>query len=164
MKESIDTTEIKAKIDNAEEINTAVRAKKDYYIKHEALEKLLVDSKALTSNIESCDAKREKMIAESALPVTGLSFGDNVVLFNEIPVKQASSAEQLEVSIAVAMSMNPKLKVIRVQDGSLLDSDSMKVLEQMAADKDFQFWVEKVDESGSVGVVIEDGQVKSDNQ
>ncbi len=40
----------------------------------------------------------------------------------------------------------------------------MAILEKMASDKDFQFWVEKVDESGVVGVVIEDGQVKSDNQ
>jgi len=160
----IDVVKIQLNIDTAEQTNTAVRAKKDLFTKNAALEVLLTDSKSCTNYIETLDAKRESMIAESALPVTGLSFGDDVVLFNEIPVKQASSAEQLEVSIAVAMSMNPKLKVIRVQDGSLLDSDSMKMLEKMAADKDFQFWVEKVDESGSVGVVIEDGQVKSDNQ
>lgn len=164
MKPEINVLELSEKIESAEQINTSVRAKKDLSVKSKALEQLLIDSKALTSNIETCNAEREKMIAESELPVTGLSFGDDVVLLNEIPVKQASSAEQLEISIAVAMSMNPKLKVIRVQDGSLLDSDSMKMLEDMATDKDFQFWVEKVDESGSVGVVIEDGQVKSDNQ
>jgi hypothetical protein len=37
----------------------------------------------------------------------------------------------------------------------------MRLIEEMAAEQDFQVWIERVDESGTVGVVIEDGQVAS---
>jgi hypothetical protein len=36
----------------------------------------------------------------------------------------------------------------------------MKIVSDMAETKDYQLWVEKVDESGQVGIVIEDGMVK----
>jgi hypothetical protein len=49
-----------------------------------------------------------------------------------------------------------------IRDGSLLDSKRMDALEQIVQDQDFQLWVERVDESGKVGIVIEDGQVKTD--
>jgi hypothetical protein len=35
----------------------------------------------------------------------------------------------------------------------------MKEVEQMAQERDMQVWIERVDESGKVGIVIEDGEV-----
>jgi hypothetical protein len=37
---------------------------------------------------------------------------------------------------------------------------SMKLLAKMAAAEDYQIWIERVDTSGKVGVVMEDGAVK----
>ncbi len=162
--EEIDISDIQKQIDNAEETNTAVRAKTRYKEEFEKLEFLRANTEKLVNVIKKCDETRAKMIADAKLPVEGLGFGDGFVTFNGIPLDQTSSSEQLKVSISVAMSMNPKLKVIRIQDGSLLDSDAMKVIEEMAKEKDFQFWVEQVDESGKVGIVIEDGHVVADNQ
>ena len=51
--------------------------------------------------------------------------------------------------------------MLRVRDGSLLDEESLKLLQDMAVSEDFQLWIERVDTSGKVGVVIEDGKVKS---
>lgn len=50
--------------------------------------------------------------------------------------------------------------MIRARDGSLLDDDAMKILADMAAKSDYQVWIERVDSSGKVGFVIEDGHVK----
>ena len=33
-----------------------------------------------------------------------------------------------------------------------------------AAEKDYQIWLERVDSSGKVGIVLEDGSVVADNQ
>jgi len=161
---AIDVTELQTKVANSEKNNEAARAKARFVEERCALEILRNKTEKLVDTIKACDIKRADMIANSKLPVEGLGFGDGFVTFNNIPLEQASSSEQLKVSISVAMSMNPKLKVIRIQDGSLLDSDAMKVIEDMAKEEDFQFWVEQVDESGKVGVVIEDGYVASDNQ
>jgi len=57
--------------------------------------------------------------------------------------------------------MNPKLRVIRVRDGSLLDEDAMKLLAKFADAHDMQIWVERVDSSGAVGFVLEDGRVRN---
>ncbi len=58
------------------------------------------------------------------------------------------------------MAANPKLKVLRIQDGSLLDEQNMRLLTEMAEASDYQIWLERVDTSGKVGVVMEDGMVK----
>ena len=59
------------------------------------------------------------------------------------------------------MALNPTVRVLRVTDGSLLDSENLELLAELAREHDFQVWVERVDESGTVGVVIEDGQVRT---
>ena len=69
-------------------------------------------------------------------------------------------AQQLRASVAIAMAANPKLRVIRVRDGSLLDERAMRLLAEMADAHDCQVWIERVDTSGSVGFVLEDGHLK----
>jgi len=96
---------------------------------------------------------------EAKFPIDGLGFNEQGVTFNGIPFKQCSSAERLKVSLAMAMALNPELKVIRITNGNLLDSSNMTVVEQMAKDNDYQIWLEMVNETGSMGIYIEDGEV-----
>ena len=98
------------------------------------------------------------------MPVAGLSLGNGIVMLDGLPLEQASDAQQLRLSVAVAMSANPKLRVIRIRDGSLLDEDGMALLAEMAKDREYQVWIEKVDSTGSVGVVMVDGEVAADHQ
>lgn len=103
----------------------------------------------------------EKRAATAAvtMPIEGLSVEGDSLLYNGVPIEQASSAEQLRIGLAVAMALNPTLRVIRITDGSLLDSASLAAIESVASERDYQIWIEMVDESGAVGVVIEDGTV-----
>jgi len=110
--------------------------------------------------MEKRKADRAAAIAKAKLPVEGLGFGEGVVLFNGLPLEQASDAEQLRVSVAIAMAGNSKLRVIRVRDGSLLDESGMKLLAELADANDMQVWVERVDTTGKVGFVIEDGRLR----
>lgn len=145
----------------AEEINRHVRAKRESDALRDSLQEATSRAKALTEKIHDLDVTKERGMAAASLPVEGLSFDDEGVTYNDVPFSQASAAERLRVSVAMAMAMNPKVRVIRITDGSLLDSDNLALIEKMAADRDFQIWVERVDESGGIGVVIEDGEVKA---
>lgn len=58
----------------------------------------------------------------------------------------------------------PTLRVIRITDGSLIDKKNMKELHKLFKDKDFQAWIEVVDETGKVGIFMEDGMVKAINK
>ena len=94
------------------------------------------------------------------MPVEGIEFGEDSVLLNGVPFEQASDAEQLRASVAIAMAANPKLRVIRIRDGSLLDDEAMQLLGTMATEADMQVWIERVDSSGRIGFVLEDGHVR----
>lgn len=156
----IDLKDFQVKITNLDTSNSNARAFKQA----QALDLQLADvekkGKDCGAKIDGIDKDKADLLAACSMPVPGLSLGEGVVLYNDIPINQASTAEQLRVSIAMAMAMNPKLRVLRITDGSLLDSTSMKLIEEMAGKNDYQVWLEVVDETGSVGICIEDGAVK----
>lgn len=121
---------------------------------------LKAEGEALTAAIDKIDLDKQGAMARAQMPIPGLTFGDGVVIYNGLPLDQASDAEQLRISTAIAAANNPKLRIIRIRDGSLLDDDAMKALAEFAETNDFQIWLEKVDGSGEIGIVMEDGHVK----
>lgn len=150
---------IKERLATIEETNVAIRAAAQYRAAKQAASALQDTYNARTVDIVALDKRKADGLASAKFPIEGLSFGDGGVTYNAVPFCQTSSAEQLRVSLALAMAMNPTLRVIRITDGSLLDVENMALISEMAAENDFQVWIERVDESGTCGVVIEDGQV-----
>jgi hypothetical protein len=113
-----------------------------------------------TALIESVDKQKADLIEAAALPVEGLGFDEDGVTYHGVPFGQASAAERLKVSVGIAMAMNPDLRVICIRDASLLDDDSRAALVAMAKEHDYQIWYEVVGDPGSVGVVLEDGEIR----
>lgn len=151
---------LQAQLSEVEETNQAIRDASEYVTTKKNHDMCLEESEAFTKQIKAIDQVKADTLQSAVFPIDGLNFDDNGVNFKGIPFKQCSAAERLKISMAMAMAMNPKLKVIRIMDGSLLDSDNMKVIKDMAQEKDYQVWIEVVDESGTMGVMIEDGQIK----
>lgn len=118
----------------------------------------------LTKKIEDIDTQKANALANAKMPIEGLSFEGGVISFNGVPFDQASGAEKLRVSAAIGAALNPKLRVLLCRDGSLLDSDSLKILAEFADTNDMQIFLERVEESGEVGIVMEDGHVKGQEQ
>ena len=162
------TLETFADIDEQTERAEAVNAKVNEAESQAALVKRLTQdaSDAEAESIRLTEAMASRKLAataaveKAALHIPGLSLDNGQVTLNDLPFAQASDADQLRASCAIAMRGDQKLKVIRVRDGSLLDEDSMQILAEMAKDADYQVWVERVSSSGQVGIVIEDGRVK----
>lgn len=156
----IDVAAIRVKLEHAKQINAKIvkRGERERVVA-EAKE-LEAKSQALTDAMEARDKTKADAIARAKMPVHGIGFGAGFVTYNGVPFEQASSAEQLRVSLSIAMAANPKLRVIRIQDGSLLDDDSMAQIAAMAKDLDYQVWIERVDGSGKIGFVLEDGHIK----
>jgi len=151
---------IREKVEKADEINRYSRLAdnkkdlmKDYKENADASEKF-------TASIEKLRQLKTDVVAKSKLPIEDLGFSEDGVTYKDLPFEQTSDSEKLKISMAIAMALNPKIRVIRITDGSLLDKDSMRIIEQMAKDKDFQVWIEVVDDTGKVGIYIEDGTVK----
>lgn len=160
-----DTTELRARIDAARKTNLDVDTRERVIKEREKLAESLKEheqrAKDLTEAIEARNGAKAAAVGAAKLPVDGLGFSEDAVLFNGLPFSQASSAEQLRVSFAIAAALSPKLKVAFVRDGSLLDDDGMQLLRELAEHYGFQVWVERVGSDSPVGIVIEDGRVKA---
>jgi DNA repair exonuclease SbcCD ATPase subunit len=161
--EPVDTAELRRLYDEGQAINRQIeQAQRQAELAKQADAKD-AEAKRLTDAMDQRTRERAAAIARAAMPVPGLGFGDGMVTLNDLPFDQASGAEQLRASIAVAMAMNPKLRVLLIKDGSLLDKNGIKLVAELAAANDMQVWMESVDTSGTVGIVMEDGNVVATN-
>lgn len=154
-----DLNSIRERIRKAQADNELVRKRKERDQIAKDLDAKQAQSEEMTKRLAELDAEKERMLAGAKFPVEGLSFTADGLTLNGIPLEQASAAEQLRVSVAMGLALNPKLKVLLVRDGSLLDKKSLGLIAKMAEAADAQVWLEKVGDDGDVGVLIEDGSV-----
>lgn len=155
-----DPSEVRAKIDAANAVNEQVRRRKSRDALVDQVTALEERAKQLTADIEASDVRKSDAIAAAKLPVDGIGFDDTGVTLNGLPFSQASSAEQIKAATALCMAANPKLRVILIRDGSLLDKHSFQILAEMAAANEFQVFVEVVESDRANAIVIEDGEIK----
>lgn len=159
-KQPIATAELEQKIATAEEVASQVRANAARAVEVATLRALEKEAEGMTTAIEAIDKGKADALAAAKFPVDGLGFDDAGVTFTGLPFSQASAAEQLRVSVAMGIAMNPKLKVLLIRDGSLLDEQNLGLVATMAQEHDAQVWIERVGEGKEVSVIIEDGRVK----
>lgn len=155
----VDVAPMRARLAGLESTNRAVRANAVRSAKEAALAAAQARADAMTTKLASIDTEKQGKIAAASFPLPGLGFGDAGVTLGGLPFAQASSAEQLRASLAIGIALNPKLRVMLVRDGSLLDADSLRMVAEMAAQNDAQVWIERVGDGEEVGVLIEDGAV-----
>ena len=98
------------------------------------------------------------------IPDQKLSLTDDGIAYDGTPFTQISYSEQLKVCIKIGMALNVKLKVLRISDWTLMDSKSKETVKQMAREFGYQIWAEEVDETGTIGFYIEEGEVKAENE
>jgi len=155
-----DLEEIRERMSTLEETNRKARENQSYLDMTEKVGALQTKSDELTETIQAIDDEKRRALESVEFPVEGLSFDETGVLFGGVPFSQASSAEQLKVSVAMGLAMNPELKVILIRDGSLLDQDSLGTIKGMASSCGAQIWIERVSKGDEVNVIIEDGEVQ----
>lgn len=156
-----DVEECLRAVAKAEETNACVATKNRRAACQRERDESQAKADALTQQINDVAVRKTTLLREAEWPIAGLGFDEQGVTWNARPLHQASDSEKLRISLAIAMILNPELRVMLVRDGSLLDSRSLALVEEMTRKAGFQLWIEQVDESGKVGIVIEDGSVVS---
>lgn len=154
-----DLAEIEDRLAKIETTNTEIRAATERNRVAASLKRGTEQADGLTEKIKELDETKVRGLREVQMPIDGLSFDQDGVLYRGIPFAQCSASERLRVSMAMAMALNPKVRVIRVTDASLLDPENMALIEDMAGAHDFQVWLEIVGDGDAGGIVIEDGMV-----
>ena len=161
--EPIDVREVRERFNEAQRTNQQREQQRRQRVAYEDARKQLESARLMADDLTAAMKRRverkEAAIARAAMPVVGLGFGDGEVTYNGLPFDQASAAEQLRVSFAIAMAANPKLRIALIRDGSLLDTKSLALVAQMADEHDFQVWIERAEIGSHVGILIDDGAV-----
>lgn len=155
----IDTSEIETQIATAEETNRNIRDNRSYRTAAAKTNDLAEAIKAKYNAIQDAENAKAEAIGKAKMPVDGLGVDANGITLDGVPFRQVNHAKRLEVSLAVAMAENPKLRVM-LCNGNGLDKETLQALDKLAADKDYQLWVETAtDGERGVGIVIEEGMV-----
>lgn len=156
-----DVSKFEDQLSNVESLNALIQ-------KRQARDKIVSDLNAatkkaddLTAKIEDLDTSKKEALKSATLPIPDISITTDGITYQDIPLSQCSAAEQIRVSVAMGAALNPGLRVLLIQDGSLCDSTSRGIIEDLAKEQDMQVWIETVDESGSSGILIEDGEIIS---
>jgi hypothetical protein len=159
--DEIDTAQLRRDLNAANETNKHVEA----FMRRRDFEGMAVEeekkAQALTDSMAKRAAEVKAAIEAAEMPVPGLSIANGQVTMGGVPFTQASGREQLIASIGLAFSQNPEMRGVLVRQGGLMDTDGLAILEEMAEARGFQVFVEKVDQSGTMGFVMQDGLLVS---
>lgn len=108
--------------------------------------------------LEELRKLRKAMLEGVDLGVDGLQVGNGELLLNGVSFKQASTAQKLLVSLAVAMRGQGALKMIRIDNGEMLDAESRRILLDLATQKGYQVIMTCVSNDKELKVEIVDGE------
>ncbi len=157
-----DPTEILKTIEDAHRINDLVDklTRRREYEGELALAEMARDT--AQEKLDQVKAQRAAAIEAAKFPIARLGFTDSGVTYKDHPIENASHAELVRLSMCLAMAKNPTLRVVRIQDGNLLDQAGLDVVFKLAAAQDFQVWMEWVGTEhlpDKPYVIIQDGEI-----
>jgi DNA repair exonuclease SbcCD ATPase subunit len=114
---------------------------------------------ALSAKMAQIDDTRAKSISSAKYPFEGLEACDDGVYLDGVPWDQANSSRRIIASTSIGFAIHPELKIICVENASLLDADMLKAMRETAVQAGGQAFLEIVGSGDEVSVVIEGGEV-----
>lgn len=145
---------LKSKLSNAQTHNETISQnknkieQKNYFLSK--YEEAKAKSDSLTEYLNNNKKEQGAVFASVKLDDLGLRYDNEEgrFLFNNAPLENMSTAERIKLGVQIALLGKNKLRILYVQDGSLLDDESMQFLQEIVEANDMQVWVEIV-KSGS---------------
>lgn len=157
-----DATELTDRMAEAAKHNEHHNILKAYKEKMKELADTKEESETLSREIKDIDAKKVSMFSHQDVPVKGLTFTQDAVLFEGLPLdeNQVERSRLIKISAEIAMALNKRLKVIFIQDASLLDKESIKYLRELCEQKDYQLIMEIVSDNPEVDIQFMEEEIK----
>lgn len=156
--DAVDIEPLQERLRNLDAINQAVRDRKAYERTATDLAAAQQLHDGAQAALDAIEQTKREGLAAAAFPVDGLSVDEAGVTFDGVPFGQVNSAMRRRVAFAIATAGEPKLKLVIVKDGDLLDADSLAAIREVADERGYTVLVERDrDESRSIGFTVRDG-------
>ena len=153
--------EVEAKLKSLSTTNEAIRTNVQRNEAMIAYQSCGEEYTRLGDEIKVIENQKARKLAETVMPVKGLTILSDGLAFGGIPLEQINTAKKLEICVSISMAMNPKLKVLRI-NGNDLDIKSLSDIAKMVDNQGYQIWIEVVSDDDKIGFYIEDGQLIGD--
>lgn len=142
----IDTTEILSQINNASEINVKASKAVDHNAKLKQLDAFKESAGDLTVQLEVTKQTISDAIKDFDSPVEGLSFDDEQLIYNNVPVdvSNLSTSEIIHLGIKMKIAANPEAGLIFIEHGESLGQQRLKEILELAKKYDLQLFIEEV--------------------
>ena len=154
------TAELEESLANIEEINRKVRANLDK-------EKAMEDAKeyrrqydVLTEQIKNVRERRQKLLDNADMPLTGLSVEGGELIYNGQKWDNMSGSDQLKVSTAIVRKLNPKCGFVLLDKLEQMDLHTLNEFGQWLEAEGLQAIATRVSTGDECSIIIEDGYVK----
>jgi hypothetical protein len=117
---------------------------------------LSVDAENIKIDIAKKEKERNDVISKSQLAIEGMSFTDEEILINGLPLEdgQINTASLFDIGVDVAIALNPNLKVIFLHDASLFDRNHLKSIIKRIEERGYMAICEVVAENADVECVF----------
>jgi len=158
-----DVADLSQQIKDAGTVNEKVLANQRRAADEAELQKLREKSKGLTDALAKLAQDQDEAMMKAKWPVPGLGIDDEGVLYDGKPYEILNKAKRVCVSASIGMALNPTLRLLVCEDGSDLDLDSLRELEAMLKQNNYQMILELVSRTEAdeklCSVVIRDGEM-----
>ncbi|HJX49858.1 MAG TPA: AAA family ATPase [Candidatus Nanoarchaeia archaeon] len=154
-------------LENQDKVNNDYAKYKEYMQHKKEYEEVEKNYISLDKKVESIREEIKKTLSSNKLPVENLEINDNdELLYEGHSFANTCDSSKLKVSVSICMKLNPKLKVILIREGSLLDDSSLKEIQDIANKEDYQIWIEKVcsEKDDENAIYIVEGEIKKEEK
>ena len=151
-REPVDTSALASEIDTAEAMRKHLNEYQRMVAMQDEVEELSADSAELTRKIELARELPAKILAESKIPVEGLTVENGVPLIHGLPISNLSDGELLELCVDITVSKPGQLQIILIDGAERLDKDSRERLYSKCKEKGLQLIATRVTDSEELEV------------
>ncbi len=159
--EDLSTSETEAQIADAEGFAERTAQAKRWRELTAETETLDERREQLNDGMDEIDEAKAETIAATKYPIVGLEACDDGVYLDDVPWDQANASRRIIASTSIGLAVHPKLKIVCVENASLLDDDMRQTMRETVEAAGGQAFLEVVGSGAEVKVVIEGREASS---
>ena len=141
-----DIEPLKEKFDLALKNNLEYEKNKEFIQKNKVFNEKLIKQEDINREMDSIQDYKKKILSDHEMPVTGLTFDEERLYSNGLPFErnQINTAQLIITGLQINLAILSDLRIARF-DGSLLDHQNLKIVQDWAEKNDLQLFIEIVD-------------------
>lgn len=152
-----------SKLSGLQDLNIAAEKYEQWEKNNEKFKQAEAVVADVEEKIQAIDARKKDILANAKWPVEGMRVQDGEVMVGDVLLRNCGESQKLQVSFAIACSLNQGLRACRLDGAESLGASGRKQILDMAEQAGFQVLMSRVSDDGAKEgeIVIEDGVVQS---